>query len=143
MAFRITILIRVHRLEHPCLPHVKYALQTDIDIISPDQVQHNGPGHVFTATASLLQAAQSPDPLTHPFRVPQDEIDRLLDASRRLNLEHEITPVQVWQRIKDLSLTHHISPTMLKSLTKDFSKYAFCNRYFSPSELDLAHVLTI
>jgi len=102
----------------------------DVDTVSPDSWKHNhnGPGHVFTATVSLLQESQMPHSLSHPFSVSQSEIDRLLHASTQLNLESEMTPIQLWQEIKDLSNMYPITPQLFVALTKDLSKYTFCNR---------------
>ena len=118
----------VLRLERACFPHVKYALENDLDILSPNVSIHSGPGHVFTATCSLLRAAETPNPTSEPFNLHESDIDRLLDASRRLNLESEVTPVQVWERIKALGQAMPITPDMLQCMTEDFSKYTFCNR---------------
>ena len=118
----------VLHLERTCFPHVKYALENDLDILPPNVMIHNGPGHVFTATASLLRAAETPNPTAEPFNLHENEIDRLLDASRRLNLESEVTPVQIWERIKAMAQTRMITPMQLQCLTEDFSKYTFCNR---------------
>ena len=103
----------------------------DIEKIPADFWKHNhhGPAHVFTATASLLQASQDPDATSQPFPMPQDEIERLLHASGRLKLDNEMTPVQVWQKIKDASAVHPITPQLLNAVTQDCSKYTFCNRW--------------
>ena len=118
---------RSSRLERPCLPHVKYALEKNIQVIHPEMTNLGGPAHVFTATYSLLKAPSAPPTPDQPFSVPQFEVDNLLDASGRLALEYEMTPVQLWQVIKQLASNGTLAASLLNALTNVCSKYTYCN----------------
>ena len=71
------------------------------------------------------------EPAAQPFNVPKGDIDRLLQISMSLDLGPEMTPVQVWAIISDISTRHIITADMIRTLTGEFSKYVRCNRYRS------------
>ena len=121
------------RLEKPCLPHVKYAYLSETGQKSRGEVPYNsGPGHVFTVSAALVHQHRQQDPANSSFDLPKVDIDRLLDASRSLDLEEEVTPVQIWASIREISIQQVVNSQTLQALTDEFCKYVRCNRFVYP-----------
>lgn len=98
-----------------------------MDFVHPEMPYVYGSGHVFTATVSLFHQSQSTETHSFQFQMPQKELDKLLDASKRLKLEKEVTPVQVWHRILDLAKQQPISQDLVDTLRNDCCKFTFCN----------------
>ncbi|EGE80672.1 hypothetical protein RJZ56_003141 [Blastomyces dermatitidis] len=74
-------------------------------------------GHAMTALAPVLnQAPQSLDDCT-TWQIPSCELDRLLELSSALELDGELTPVQMWARIKQHPLFHKLDPEGLRKLS--------------------------
>ena len=89
---------------------------------------NSGPGHTFTATASLINTHWDEQPTTRPFEVPPEDIDRLFQASLSLDLGPDVTPIQIWANLSRISLKYPISLQLLRVLTDEFSRYVRCNR---------------
>ena len=88
-----------------------------------------GPGHVFTATEQLVNLPQTRElGLAQPLHLPKDQIDSLLTSSLQLNLADEVTPVQIWSRLSQLSCQFPIGPGILQALKAEALKYVRCNR---------------
>ena len=118
------------RLEKPCLAHIKFAYMTDNMLDPQMEVLYNsGPAHVLTTSASLLHNHYMTEASSRPFEMPKNDLDRLLQTSRNLNLGREVTPVQIWASICDLSTKHAVSTQMMRSLLAELSKYMRCNGY--------------
>ena len=64
-------------------------------------------------------------------QLPKADIDQLLEASLRLNLEHDYTPVQVWSMLAKRCNSGHINGQMLSALTEEFSKWFRCDSFGS------------
>ena len=64
----------------------------------------------------------------HPFSMPKEQIDKLLETSAQLELETEVTPVQIWSRISNISTRFPIGNAVLQALKNEFMKYIRCNR---------------
>ena len=119
------------RLEKPCLPHVKFRYLTGYTPPScaTGVIESNaGPGHVFTATASLLNDHCDEQPPERPFAVSPEEIDRLFRTSLSLELGPDCTPIQIWANLIRISSRYPINNNMLRVLVDEFSKYIRCNR---------------
>jgi hypothetical protein len=88
------ILLNPSRLESPCLSH--------IDV----EHGHDSPptGHGFTVSATLLhQRPAESDRHQHShgaWQVPHCSIERLLELSKNIPLDGEVTPVQAWDYIR-------------------------------------------
>ncbi|KAJ8114866.1 hypothetical protein OPT61_g3358 [Boeremia exigua] len=99
-------------LEGPCLPHVG---------VRPSFLDQSSNGHALTLTSGLLSLRPSvPSPHIEPvevWRVPSSGLDRLLDLSRQIVLDHdEITPVQAWAVVQDHNLFSTMSIEHLEDL---------------------------
>jgi hypothetical protein len=117
------------RLERPCLPHVKYRYMQDMHT-PPGVVPefNSGPGHAFTATASLINMHWDAEPTIKPFEVSPEDIDKLFQTSMSLDLGPDVTPIQIWANLARISLKYPINQTMLRVMTDEFCRYVRCNR---------------
>jgi hypothetical protein len=79
-------------LEQPCLGHTR---PTDPSLDGAPS------GHALTAQAMLLTRAPQTLSVDSTWQVPAVEIDRLLELSAGLNLIGELTPVQIWNRVRN------------------------------------------
>lgn len=93
-----------------------------------DPESHAGPGHVFTATATLVNDYCDEQPPERPFAVSPEEIDRLFRTSLSLELGPDCTPIQIWANLIRISTRHAINNLMLRVLIDEFMKYIRCNR---------------
>lgn len=133
------------RLEKPCLPHVKFRYMTGY--IPPSCAtsvteSNAGPGHVFTATASLLNDHCDEQPPERPFAVSPEEIDRLFRTSLSLELGPDCTPIQIWANLVRISSRYPISNNMLRVLVDECRKYIRCNRSVCSAHFERVKHLT-
>lgn len=120
-----------HRLERPCLPHVKFRYMTGYQVPSFATTvpgSNAGPGHVFTATATLMNEHREECPPERPFAVSPEEIDKLFQTSLSLELGPDCTPIQIWANLTRISARYPISDQLLRIITDEFMKYIRCNR---------------
>lgn len=87
-----------------------------------------GPGHVFTATATLVNEHWEERPPERPFAVSPEEIDKLFQTSLSLELGPDCTPIQIWVNLARVSACYPINDQLLRALTDEFMKYIRCNR---------------
>jgi hypothetical protein len=99
-----------------------------------------GPNHVFNATEQIVNLPQIQESdLAQPLHLPKDQIDHLLTSSLQLTLAEEVTPVQIWSRISQLSCQFPIGPGILQALKLEALKYSRCNRSVTlPSNSSMA-----
>jgi len=119
------------RLERPCLPHVKFRYMTGYTPPSCATVypeSNAGPGHVFTATATLINDFCDEQPPERPFAVSPEVIDKLFQTSLSLELGPDCTPIQIWANLIRISTRYPIDNFMLRVLADEFMKYIRCNR---------------
>lgn len=85
-------------LEQPCLGH-HYAHAIDAE----------GSGHEMMLMSPIMSRSPALNASTEPrsglpsgskWMVPAVELEKLLEFSDRLSLDGEITPVEIWQRIR-------------------------------------------
>ncbi|OJD10653.1 hypothetical protein AJ78_08391, partial [Emergomyces pasteurianus Ep9510] len=74
-------------------------------------------GHAFTVLSPILVAAPPMLDDCTSWQIPASELDRLLELSSALKLEGELTPVQMWARIKEHPLFHKLDPDGLRHLS--------------------------
>ena len=115
-------------LERPCLGHVKHAHLGFSTGTTPRGVDYNsGPGHVLTVSAGLARQLYNPSQTEAVVNVPAAILEDLMNAGARLQLDNEITPVQVWERLRETSAK--VSETELQTLIEELSKYIYCNSF--------------
>ena len=88
-----------------------------------------GARHIYSFTSGVTNAVKEENFTDHPISVPAGEIGRLLQKSLVLDLPEEITPVQIWSRVCDLSTQYPTSPAFLQLMAEEFAKYVQCNTY--------------
>ncbi|KAG5294738.1 hypothetical protein I7I48_11392 [Histoplasma ohiense] len=75
-------------------------------------------GHAFTALAPLLTQAPTVLDDCTSWQIPASELDRLLELSSALHLDGELTPVEMWMRIKQHPLFHKLNREGLQQLSQ-------------------------
>ena len=106
-------------LERPCLYH--YAIPSNPDLIEQYQV---GTGHAQMLSSPIL--ARAPGVSHGPryahyssgfkWEVPVAELENLLSLSQGLNLDDEVTPIQIWHHLRSLPQFDFLSQTCLNHL---------------------------
>lgn len=121
----------VLKLEEPCFAHIRFAIENHNCRVPSRKWLDNpgGPDHALTATRALLSAYPVDTLPLHPFSMPEAQVTSLLEASSKLELENESTPVQVWQKIMTKVAGQPMERTQLNNLTAAFQMYSYCNRY--------------
>jgi hypothetical protein len=97
----------------------------------PDMVPdyNAGPCHVFTATEQIVNLPQMQGrAFTQPVHLPKQLIDELFTSSLQLNLDNEVTPVQIWSKLSNLSTQFPLGAGILEALRGELTKYVRCNR---------------
>jgi hypothetical protein len=117
------------RLEKPCLPHVKHGFMPDTIAASLIPEVNISPRHALTTTSMLLANPSAEQPETHSFDVPVVQIDRLLETSSKLCLgPDEVTPVQIWANLRNLSKKYMVDSFLISQITDEFKMYVRCNQ---------------
>lgn len=103
-----------------------------------DDEENKSSGHVFTACLSLWQQYGPDLATTATYEVSDLEINRLLSTSLNLGLTPpEITPVQIWHRIR--SLEFHGGWEMLANLIRDLKEHVVCLGYVHSASIKSVH----
>lgn len=115
------------RLETDCMDHLR---GKHLDHVHESGHNHNEKdisGHVTTASLSLWQQHTATLSLSAnaTFQISNAELERLLSSSLNLGLmSPEITPVQIWNRIRWIPLPG--GEQALQRLTRELKKNVFC-----------------
>jgi hypothetical protein len=56
------------------------------------------------------------------------DLENLLQASEKLQLANEFTPVQVWALVCRLNTINPIDSALVTAMFKELSKFSYCNR---------------
>ena len=117
-------------LEQRCLGHVKHAHLGYRSGTTPRELDYNsGPGHLLTVSANIIHRYHSLDPAKNIVSLPESALERLLHASARLQLDNEITPVEIWARTQAKLFSSSLTDTKLQKLTTEILKYVYCNSF--------------
>ena len=85
--------------------------------------------HSLTTTSMLTASPYAEQPETRPFEVPVLQIERLLQTSSRLSLgPDEVTPVQIWANLRNLSEKYIIDSVLIRKIIDEFKMYVRCNQ---------------
>ena len=118
------------KLEEPCMGHVKHAHMGYSTGTTPEGIDYNsGPGHLLNASTTIICSHATKKPAEGVMTLTESDVERLLDASARLQLDNEITPVQMWERICDAATRRPQMPIDISKLTDECSKYVYCNSF--------------
>ena len=116
-------------LEQPCLGH-HYSHCTDAE----------GSGHEMMLMSPIMSRSPALNSLLEPrsglpsgskWTVPAVELEKLLEFSDRLSLDGEITPVEVWQRIRQHPNFSLLTRDGLKALQTTLVPQVMCYGYVS------------
>ena len=117
-------------LEQPCLAHIKHTHLGYSSGTTPTGIDYNsGPGHLLTASANIIHQYHRLVPAENIISLPESELERLLQASARLQLDNEMTPVEIWAQTQAKLSSSSLADAKLQKLTAECLKYVFCNSF--------------
>ncbi|MCJ1225838.1 hypothetical protein MMC12_002487 [Toensbergia leucococca] len=110
-------------LEHPCMHHMPH----------PSNPSSGDPSmHVLTASMPLVASSPSPPKLNvSTWKIPQANIQLLLNLSSSLHLEGEITPVEAWHQLRQHPKFGNLDRRAIDGLKKDLSNLVRCEGFGS------------
>jgi hypothetical protein len=118
------LIIISHSLESPCLGHLHG------DPSNPEELNC----HAFTASAQLLTPDLPPDtpPICAPgMKDPAAILNRLLALSPEICSDTDITPIQMWNRIRQQPHSGSLALQKLRTLAEKLRDAAKCHGYVS------------
>ncbi|KAK5952050.1 hypothetical protein OHC33_006937 [Knufia fluminis] len=116
-------------LERPCLPRANFDRQEPTATPLKAPVHNSGFAPTCTAPVSTIHSHQHLELDSAPIQVPVSEIERLLQSSRFLPLGPEMTPVQVWALLVDVSSQQAIDAMTYAALKEMLSQYMTYNSF--------------
>jgi hypothetical protein len=122
-----------HSLESPCLDHLHG------DPSKPEELNC----HAFTASAQLLTSDLPPDmpPICAPgMKDPAAILNRLLALSPEICSDTDITPIQMWNRIRQQPHSGSLALQRLRTLAEKLRDAAKCHGYVSSSPAPDIHL---
>ncbi|ETS74374.1 hypothetical protein PFICI_14240 [Pestalotiopsis fici W106-1] len=115
------------RLETPCLPHLRNAMVMEPQREGYLEAPYNfGTNHAYNLSTRLINEYTSPSS-PGGARIAAHDLDNLLQASTRLQLVDELTPVQVWALVCKLDSICRIDPVLVTAMFDELSNYSYCN----------------
>ncbi|KAI1173614.1 hypothetical protein F4777DRAFT_600248 [Nemania sp. FL0916] len=116
------------RLEKPCLSHLKHATSAEPRREGYLETSYNwGLNHAYNLSTRLFNE-YTVDPSSTEAHITVFDLDKLLQASERLQLANELTPVQIWSLVCKLNAVNPIDPELIISMFEALSEYSYCNR---------------
>jgi hypothetical protein len=61
--------------------------------------------------------------------ITNTDLNNLLEASERLQLADELTPIQIWALVSKLNTIENIPTSTIEAMFNDLGQYSYCNRY--------------
>lgn len=61
--------------------------------------------------------------------ITNPDLNSLLEASERLQLAEELTPIQIWALVSKLNTITNIPTSTIEAMFTDLGQYSYCNRY--------------
>lgn len=117
------------QLERPCMPHLRNATLGERKQEAYIEVPYNfGTNHAYNLSTRLFNEFTSPDS-PRDARITAQDLENLLEASSRLELVNELTPVQVWALVCKLDGICRIDPVLVANMFDGLSNYSYCNSY--------------
>ncbi|KAL3490232.1 hypothetical protein BJX62DRAFT_238372 [Aspergillus germanicus] len=123
------------KLEAPCLPHLKRAISSEPVTEGFLETPYNfGTNHVYNLSTRLFHEFTAPDISTSTQKaqtthITEMDLTRLLEASDRLQLANELTPVQVWALVCRLNSVYAFDPSVISLMFEDLARYTYCNSF--------------
>ncbi|KAL2785894.1 hypothetical protein BJX66DRAFT_314000 [Aspergillus keveii] len=123
------------KLEAPCLPHLKRAVTSEPVTEGFLETPYNfGTNHVYNLSTRLFHEFTGPDISTstqkaQTTQITETDLTRLLEASDRLQLANELTPVQVWALVCRLNSVYTFDPSVISLMFEDLARFTYCNSF--------------
>ncbi|KAL3441274.1 hypothetical protein BJX65DRAFT_288801 [Aspergillus insuetus] len=123
------------KLEAPCLPHLKRAITAEPVTEGFLETPYNyGTNHVYNLSTRLFHEFTAPDLSTstqkaQTTQITETDLTRLLEASDRLQLANELTPVQVWALVRRLNSVYAFDASVVSLMFEDLARYTYCNSF--------------
>ncbi|RKP05158.1 hypothetical protein THASP1DRAFT_33003 [Thamnocephalis sphaerospora] len=87
-----------------------------------------GTNHAYNLSTRLFNEYKSQES-PQETQITNVDLDHLLQASDRLQLVDELTPVQVWDMVCKLDSISHIDAEVVTGMFEELSKYSYCNSF--------------
>ena len=118
------------RLERPCLPHLRNS-HLDYDEEEQDEESkeqgHKVSGHIFSASLNLWKPTIPTRSEKEAYDISAEQLGRLLEHSLNIGVEKDqITPVQIWHRLRDFDCEEGRRKEILERLTQDLAPRVEC-----------------
>ncbi|KAJ0421291.1 hypothetical protein BJY00DRAFT_282473 [Aspergillus carlsbadensis] len=123
------------KLEAPCLSHLKSAIASEPVTEGFLEIPYNfGTNHVYNLSTRLFHEFTAPDISTttqkaQTTQITETDLARLLEASDRLQLANELTPVQVWALVCRLNSVYAFDHAVVSLMFEDLARYTYCNSF--------------
>ena len=128
-------------LEQPCLPHIPHPnsssshaqhantapLTGDLGVLPDADLEPSN--HIQMLSAPLVQFAPQAPSIDSSWQASASVIKELLNLSKSINLDGEITPVECWWRLRSHPGFAHMGKTELAELKGLLSKQVTCCGY--------------
>lgn len=106
-------------LEHPCMTHIPH----------PTNTSRDPSNHVLMASTPLMSRAPSPPQPDSSWTASAAIIKELLNLSSSINLNGEITPVEVWHRLRQHPDFCTMDRRIVEELKNELSQAVKCCGY--------------
>jgi hypothetical protein len=110
------------------LPHLRKShLDYDDRAEQPDEQALLASHHLFTASLQLWQPSHRDRSLPESYEISAADIERLLNNSLNIGVkDDEITPVQIWNLLKNFAVAEAQQKELLEKLTEELCKQVQC-----------------
>lgn len=116
------------------MPHLKHAAIMEPVAEGFQEIPYNfGTNHCYNLSTRLYRdwgeaAMTTPSNGSHHYSITAADLNDLHDASERLQLAEELTPVQIWALVCKLDSVSKIDPAVLDAFCNELAKHSYCNR---------------
>lgn len=131
----MNILTIYRRLESPCLSHIKQNGTGEPIREGFLEFPYNfGTNHCYNLSTRLYHDYTMPDTAENgnsdgSVAITNPDLNSLLEASERLQLAEELTPIQIWALVSKLNTITNIPTSTIEAMFTDLGQYSYCNRY--------------
>lgn len=110
------------------MPHLRDShLDYDDRSETPSEQSWLNSGHLFTASLHLWQPSLRDRSSPESYEVSTSELERLLSTSLNIGIkDDEITPIQIWNLLKNLAIPADQQKELLKTLADELFQHVEC-----------------
>jgi hypothetical protein len=90
-----------------------------------------GTNHVYNLSTRLFHEYKSDFSVAQPqtSQITGKDLQNLLEASEKLQLINEITPIQLWALVCKLNSMQPIGSARVTAMFEDLAAYSYCNSF--------------